>query len=170
MCMLTGVYLVRPPLPTIGGYEGIGEVHSLGSAVTALSPGDWVIPSLPSSKTWQTYIVKNQIVWHKINKDVPIEYAATITINPLTALRMLEDYITLNSGDAIVQNGAISMAGKCVIQIAQSSGIHNINIVRDRAGIDEVEEKLKKLGANEVYTESQLEVKNLESLLVSFKS
>ncbi|KAK4286490.1 hypothetical protein QN277_003039 [Acacia crassicarpa] len=162
---IEGVYPVRPPPPAIGGYEGVGEVHSVGSAVTALSPGDWVIPSPPSFGTWQTYIVKNQNVWHKINKDVPIEYAATITVNPLTALRMLEDYITLNSGDAIVQNGATSMVGKCVIQIAQSRGIHNINIVRDRAGIDEVKEKLKKLGADEVYTESQLEVKNVKSLL-----
>ncbi|XP_054814400.1 enoyl-[acyl-carrier-protein] reductase, mitochondrial [Prosopis cineraria] len=162
---IEGVYPVRPPLPAIGGYEGIGEVHSVGPAVTALSPGDWVIPSPPSFGTWQTYIVKDQNVWHKINKDVPIEYAATITVNPLTALRMVEDYITLNSGDSIVQNGATSMVGKCVIQIAQSRGIHNINIVRDRAGIDEVKEKLKKLGADEVYTESQLEVKNVKSLL-----
>jgi NADPH:quinone reductase-like Zn-dependent oxidoreductase len=48
--------------------------------------------------TWQTYIVKDQDVWHKINKDSPMEYAATITVNPLTALKMLEDFVTLNSG------------------------------------------------------------------------
>ena len=48
--------------------------------------------------TWQTYIVKDQDVWHKINQDSPMEYAATITVNPLTALKMLEDFVTLNSG------------------------------------------------------------------------
>lgn len=48
-----GVYPVRPPLPTaVGGYEGVGQVHALGSAVTApLNPGDWVIPSPPSFGT-----------------------------------------------------------------------------------------------------------------------
>lgn len=51
--------------------------------------------------TWQTYVVKDQSVWYKINKDSPMEYAATIAINPLTALRMLEDFITLNPGTAI---------------------------------------------------------------------
>ena len=51
--------------------------------------------------TWQTYLVKDQSVWHKISKDSPMEYAATITVNPLTALRMLEDFITLNSGTGI---------------------------------------------------------------------
>lgn len=44
-----GVYPVRPQVPAIGGYEGVGEVHSVGSAVKGLLPGDWVIPSPPSS-------------------------------------------------------------------------------------------------------------------------
>lgn len=44
-----GVYPVRPEVPAVGGYEGVGEVHSLGSAVKGLCPGDWVIPSPPSS-------------------------------------------------------------------------------------------------------------------------
>lgn len=48
--------------------------------------------------TWQTFVVKDQSVWHKINNDTPIEYAATITVNPLSALRMLEDFVSLNSG------------------------------------------------------------------------
>jgi trans-2-enoyl-CoA reductase len=44
---IEGVYPIRPPLPgAVGGYEGVGQVHALGPAVTApLSPGDWVIPS-----------------------------------------------------------------------------------------------------------------------------
>lgn len=36
-----------------------------------------------------------------------------------------------------------------------------------RAGSDEANELLKKLGADEVFTESQLEVKNVKGLLVS---
>lgn len=37
-----------------------------------------------------------------------------------------------------------------------------------RAGSDEVREILKKLGADEVFTESELQVKNVKGLLVSF--
>lgn len=48
---IVGVYPVRPQVPAVGGYEGVGEVHSLGSAVTGLSPGDWVIPCPPCSGT-----------------------------------------------------------------------------------------------------------------------
>lgn len=162
---IQGVYPVRPELPAVGGYEGVGEVLSVGSAVTSFAPGDLVIPSPPSFGTWQTYIVKNQSVWHKVDKGVPLEYAATITVNPLTAFLMLEHCISLNSGDAIVQNGATSMVGQCVIQLAKSRGIHNINIIRDRPGVDEVKERLKDLGADEVFTEKELEVKNVKSLL-----
>ncbi|XP_073145712.1 enoyl-[acyl-carrier-protein] reductase, mitochondrial [Henckelia pumila] len=162
---IEGVYPVRPPVPAIGGYEGVGEVYSVGSAVRGISPGDWVIPSPPSSGTWQTYVVKEQNVWHKINKSSPLEYAATITVNPLTSLRMLEDFVDLHPGDAVVQNGATSIVGQCVIQLARVKGIKTINIIRDRAGSDVVKENLKKLGADEVFTESQLEVKNVKSLL-----
>lgn len=40
---------MRPPVPAVGGYEGVGEVYAVGSRVNGLSPGDWVIPSPPSS-------------------------------------------------------------------------------------------------------------------------
>lgn len=164
---IEGVYPVRPEVSAVGGYEGVGEVYSVGSAVKDFSPGDWVIPSPPSSGTWQTYIVKDQSVWHKISKETPLEYAATTTVNPLTALRMLEDFVPLNSGDTIVQNGATSIVGQCVIQIARDRGIHSINVIRDRPGSDEVKEKLAKLGADEVFTESQLRVKNVKDLLAN---
>ena len=39
---------MRPPVPAVGGYEGVGEVHSVGSAVDGLSPGDLVMASPPS--------------------------------------------------------------------------------------------------------------------------
>lgn len=47
--MIAGVYPVRPPVPAVGGYEGVGEVYAVGSGVKDLSVGDWVIPSPPSS-------------------------------------------------------------------------------------------------------------------------
>lgn len=56
MDVAVGVYPVRPQVPAVGGYEGVGEIHSVGSAVEGLSPGDWVIPSPPSSgmfSVWQ---------------------------------------------------------------------------------------------------------------------
>ncbi|KAK3442218.1 hypothetical protein EUGRSUZ_B02443 [Eucalyptus grandis] len=124
---IEGVYPVRPQLPAVGGREGVGEVLS------------WLCREGSFSRrfgTWQTYIVKDQSVWQKIDKNSPIEYAATISINPPTALRMLEDFTSLDPGDSIVQNGATSMVGRCLIQIAKSRGIHSINIIRDKCSLE----------------------------------
>ncbi|KAH0710707.1 hypothetical protein KY284_012134 [Solanum tuberosum] len=162
---IEGVYPVLPPTPTIGGWEGVGEIHSVGSAVMAFSPGDLVIHAAYLSGTWQTYVVEDQSLWYKIDKNTPIEYAATISVNPLSALRMLEDFVALKSGDTIVQNGATSIVGQCVIQLARIRGIHSINIIRDKPESDKIKEKLIKLGANKVFTESELEVKGVKNLL-----
>jgi NADPH:quinone reductase-like Zn-dependent oxidoreductase len=43
-------------------------------------------------------VVKEEGQWYKVRNDVPMEYAATVTVNPLTAIRMLEDFVKLNSG------------------------------------------------------------------------
>ena len=47
MTLLTGVYAIRPPLPAVGGGEGVGVVTSVGAEVTTLSKGDWVVSSRP---------------------------------------------------------------------------------------------------------------------------
>jgi hypothetical protein len=40
---------------------------------------------------------------------------------------------SLLSGDTLVQNGATSIVGQCVVQLAKVQGIHTINIIRDRS-------------------------------------
>ncbi|CAO2145293.1 unnamed protein product [Urochloa humidicola] len=155
---IEGVYPVRPPLPgAVAGYEGVGQVHALGPAVTApLSPGDWVIPSPPSfdlhRQAPECVAQGPQRCAHGIRRHhhrQPLDRAQD-------APRLC---------DAIVQNGATSIVGQCVIQLAKVHGLHTINIIRDRPGSEEAKDKLKQLGADEVFTESQLDMKNVKSLL-----
>jgi len=51
----SGVYPVLPPTPAIGGWEGVGEIHSVGSAVMAFSPGDLVIHAAYVSDNYSNY-------------------------------------------------------------------------------------------------------------------
>lgn len=44
-------------------------------------------------------MVKEQSVWHKVDNRTPVGYAATVFVNPLTALKMLEDFVDLKQGD-----------------------------------------------------------------------
>ena len=67
--------------------------------------------------------------WHKVPSDVRLEDAATATINPATALSMLENFETLQPGDVVVQNGANSAVGKHVIQLCKHMGVKTVNVV-----------------------------------------
>ncbi|MCO5579841.1 hypothetical protein L7F22_033703 [Adiantum nelumboides] len=158
---IEGVYPIGPPPPAIGGNEGVGEVIAVAQGVHNLSVNDWVIPAKAGLGTWRTYVVKEETDWCKVRRDVPVEYAATAFINPCAALRMLEDFVPLSKGDLLVQNGANSMVGQCVIQLAYVRGLQTANIIRDRPGVEEVKQRLKFLGATGTFTETEAESKEL---------
>ena len=66
----------------------------------------------------------------KIPNDIPKAYAATVSVNPCSAYRMLRDFATLRPGDVVIQNGANSMVGLAVIQMAREMGVKTVNVVR----------------------------------------
>ena len=68
--------------------------------------------------------------------------AATLYINPCTALRMLRDFVSLRPGDWVIQNGSNSGVGQAVVQIAASMGLNTVNVVRDREDIDSLKQRL----------------------------
>ncbi|KAK7832918.1 enoyl-[acyl-carrier-protein] reductase [Quercus suber] len=123
------VYLVRPQLPAVGGFEGVGEVYSVGSAVKGLFPGDWVVlsPPLPSSGV---YLVRPQLPAVGGFEGVGEVYSVGSAVKGLFP----GDWSVLTSlvciGDAIVQNGDLSIVGLCIIQLAQYRGINSINIIK----------------------------------------
>src|SRR5437764_13671502 len=53
-----------------------------------------------------------------------------LKINPMTAWRLLHDYVDLQRGDWLIQNAANSAAGRAVIQIAHELGYKTVNVVR----------------------------------------
>jgi trans-2-enoyl-CoA reductase len=64
--------------------------------------------------------------------------AAMLKINPLTAWRLLHDYVELQKDDWLIQNAANSAAGRDVIQIAHHLGYKTVNIVRRAELVDEL--------------------------------
>jgi hypothetical protein len=52
--------------------------------------------------------------------------------SPPTALCMLEQFVELQPGDTVVQNGATSAVGQHVIQLCRARGLRTVNIIRDR--------------------------------------
>lgn len=190
---IEGKYPVRAQLPATPGFEGAGRVVELGSGVTEIAVGALVI--LPHNVgTWrEAMVVKaNELV--VVPSGIEPVHAAMLKINPMTAWRLLHDYVDLNRGDWLIQNAANSAAGRAVIQIARELGYKTVNVVRRAELIDELRaeggdvvlvdgenlrEEVKnatngapiRLGLNAVGGESALRLANClapESTLVTF--
>jgi len=134
---IEGKYPVRPQLPATPGFEGAGLVVDIGKSVKGLTAGALVI--LPHNLgTWREAVAVKAsdlvIVPQELN---PVD-AAMLKINPMTAWRLLHDYVDLKSGDWLIQNAANSAAGRAVIQIARDLGYKTANVVRREELIDEL--------------------------------
>lgn len=146
---IEGVYGIKAVLPSTPGNEGVARVESVGAAVTSLRAGDWVIPLHAGFGTWRTHAVVGEDDLIRVPGDIPVEYAATLSVNPSTAYRLLRDFGHLRPGDVLMQNGANSMVGLAVIQMARLMGLRTVNIVRsDRPGVDQVLRLLTNLGGD----------------------
>ena len=118
-----------------------------------------MIPSDAGFGTWRTSAIASASSFMKIPSNFPLDQAATIATVPCTAYRLLsQDFVHLKSGDTIIQNGANSAVGKCVIQLAKSRGIRTINVVgSDVEDFESVSELLKGLGADLVVLDSYVD-------------
>ncbi len=134
---IEGKYPVRPKLPATPGFEGAGVVVESGADVNGLTSGKLVI--LPHNVgTWRDAIaVKSEDLVIVPDGIEPVQ-AAMLKINPLTAWRLLHDYVDLQKGDWLIQNAANSAAGCDVIQIAHELGYKTVNVVRRAELIDEL--------------------------------
>jgi trans-2-enoyl-CoA reductase len=150
------VYNIRPPLPAVGGNEGVAEVVEAGAQVSDLQKGDWVLPAAPGFGTWRTLAVAPAASFIRVRSDIPAEYAATVSVNPCTAYRMLRDFVALKPGDVIMQNGSNSAVGVAVIQLARRMRVRTINIIRDRPDLSYVLSRLTSWGADLVFTEDEI--------------
>jgi mitochondrial enoyl-[acyl-carrier protein] reductase / trans-2-enoyl-CoA reductase len=164
--MVEGVYGTTPKLPAVGGNEGVAQVMSVGADVKKFAVGDWVIPFHSGFGCWRTEAVAKEDELIKVANDIPYPYAATLAINPSTAYRLLRDFEQLNPGDVIIQNGANSMVGLAVIQMARMMGVKTINIVRsDRPRADITLQLLSNLGGDVNILDSQLNAPFLREIL-----
>lgn len=131
---LTGQYGLLPPLPAIGGNEGVGRVVGLGDGVDASWQGRTVL--LPvGSGTWRTHLIAEAKGLIALPAGADVQQLAMLAINPPTALLMLSDFVTLKPGDWVIQNAANSAVGSYLIGVAKARGIHCVNVVRRESAV-----------------------------------
>ena len=147
---IEGKYPVRAELPATPGFEGAGIVVDVGSDVKALTSGALVI--LPHNVgTWRDAVAVKAGELVVVPADIKPVHAAMLKINPMTAWRLLHDYVELAHGDWLIQNAANSAAGRAVIQIAHQLGYKTVNVVRR----SELSDELRAEGADIVLVDSE---------------
>src|SRR6266567_480513 len=134
---IEGKYPIRAELPATPGFEGAGVVIDIGANGTNIGPGALVI--LPHNLgTWRDALAVKADELVVVPAGIEPVHAAMLKINPMTAWRLLHDYVQLQKGDWLIQNAANSAAGRAVIQIAHELGYKTVNVVRRAELIDEL--------------------------------
>jgi trans-2-enoyl-CoA reductase len=135
---LTGEYGMLPPLPAVGGNEGVGKVVALGPDTAGPAVGTTVL--LPvGAGTWATHVVADAGTLMPLPASADPVQLSMMTINPPTAFLMLRDFVTLAPGDWVIQNGANSAVGGYVNQLAKAKGYRTVSVVRREGAIASLE-------------------------------
>lgn len=132
--MLTGQYGQLPPLPAVGGSEGVGRVVALGPDTEGPAVGQTVL--LPAGiGSWATHVVAPTSRLIPLPNQADPRQLAMLTVNPPTAALLLSDFAKLEPGDWVIQNGANSGVGSYVVQLAKLRGFKTVNIVRREGAV-----------------------------------
>ena len=135
---LTGDYGSLPPLPAVGGNEGVGRVVEVAPDVRGLQVGQTVL--LPvGSGTWTTHLVADANTLMPLPGGADPRQLSMLTVNPPTARLLLSEFVALQAGDWVVQNAANSAVGGYLVQLAKARGIRTVNIVRRASAQDSVQ-------------------------------
>ncbi|MDB4923016.1 2-enoyl thioester reductase domain-containing protein [Mucilaginibacter sp.] len=135
LLLMRGTYPIQPELPSVIGGEGVGRVVSVGASVTTVKPGD--IVTIPfGTFAWSEKVVAKAAALIVLPANVDLQQAAMLSINPPTAVLLLEEFVSLNSGDWVVLNAANASVSHAIIAVAKSKGIKTLGIVRRKEAVD----------------------------------
>lgn len=137
LLIMEGRYPGPEELPAPMGIEGAGRVVTVGASVTSLQAGDHVISLGRSNWAERVRLKAQQVI--KVPAALSFQDAAMLKANPPSAYLMLNDFVTLEPGDWVVQNAANSAVGRHVIRFARARGVHSVAVVRRDSLIGELE-------------------------------
>lgn len=148
LLFLQGKYGAHKTLPSVPGWEGAGTVVASGGGLLATwLKGKRVACGIQDDRdgAWAQYMVANATECIPLKRQLSLEQGATLIINPLTAMGLL-DTARRGGHRAAIQTAAASQVGRMVVRLAKEAEYPVISVVR-RESQGEV---LKSLGAMHV--------------------
>jgi NADPH:quinone reductase-like Zn-dependent oxidoreductase len=152
LLLLQGKYGALKTLPTVPGWEGAGTVVASGGGwLAGWLRGKRVAFGLQGDRdgSWAEYAVANATECIPLKRQLGIEQAASLIVNPLTAMGLL-DTARRRGHPAAVHTAGASQLGRMLIVMAAEVNYPLINIVRRDAQVD----LLRSLGAAHVLNSS----------------
>jgi NADPH2:quinone reductase len=152
----TGLYPL--PLPATLGREAAGIVEAVGAEVKGISVGDRVVYLAAGS--YGEYNVVERKHTFKLPESVSTKTAATIILQGLTALTMVQESYKIKQGDFILIHAAAGGTGQQLVRLAKHYGATVIGTTSNA----EKAEIARKAGAHHIinYREEDVVKKVLE--------
>jgi NADPH:quinone reductase-like Zn-dependent oxidoreductase len=132
----------RPKSPRFGA-DVAGVVEAVGAKVAAFKPGDAVFGTAKGSFAEYACAAASQLAVKP--QGISYEQAACLPIAGITALQGLRDKGSVQTGQAVLINGAAGGVGTFAVQIAKSLGARVTGVCSTRNV-----ELLRSIGADEV--------------------
>jgi NADPH:quinone reductase len=115
----TGLY--PKPLPFIPGVEGAGVVDAVGEGVQEVAVGDRVAWAMhPGSYAEAAVVPAARLV--RVPDDLPVERAAALMVQGMTAHYLTTSTRSLGAGDVAVVHAAAGGVGLLLVQLAKAAG------------------------------------------------
>ncbi len=125
-----GIYPV--PAPFVLGSEGAGIVLATGEGVSAAVPGDRVCWCMtPGSAAGLALVPESDVV--PVPEPVPLEQAAAVMLQGLTAHYLVNDTYPVQAGDTVLVHAGAGGVGQLLVQLAKTKDATVIATVSSEA-------------------------------------
>src|SRR5215469_1034285 len=134
LMFIQGLYGFKKSLPAVPGFEGSGTVVGAGPGMlprflkgkrVACAAAD---PKI-SGGMWAEYVVTSAKICIPLQKNVDLEQAAAMLVNPFTAWALM-DIARRDGHRAVVQTAAASALGRMIVRLGRRSSIPVRHAVR----------------------------------------
>ena len=140
----TGTYARKPPLPYTPGFDGAGEVETVGAGVTDVKPGDRVYVAGPGKTgvgagTYAELVVCPPSQLHVLPARATFGQGAALGVPYCTAYRALFQRATTRPGETVLVHGATGGVGIASVELAHARGCRVIGTGGTDTGLSTVQ-------------------------------
>lgn len=147
-----GLYGFTKATPCVPGFEGAGTVVASGGGMYS----SWLVGKRvacgvqeDADGTWSEYVVTSPTMCIPLPKEISDEQGASLIVNPLTAMALLEN-AKRGGHKAAIHTAAASALGRMMLRMSERDHYPVIHVVRR----DEQAKLLREMGAKHVLDSS----------------